>query len=719
MKLDSEFKIGDVQISPKRNLLIVEKAELSLEPRVMDVLCYLARNATEVISREELIENIWEVEYGGDESLTRAISVLRKTFKSAGVEEGMIETIPKRGYRLTQAIETVELLPSSNYNPLGTDPIARPVSDSSNSERFLTRTKVRVVATTIVIGLGIFIGTKLFSPIVSRPQPEMTSEAHVLRLIESGHLTVDEAKSLLEILTSTGSEQVIETLETGTSRQKEALRLVAMPPTLQEGLEILKSEAKTAADWKLIAAIAIGRSSKTGVLAAKKAIALEPEDLDGFYLLTKAQIHAGDFDGARRSHAALKAIAKTPLERLKSSVLEGDLAYQTKSVEQAKIAINSLTESIKILEPLEVLPINEKAWSPMKEPRAMASEALATRGQLRLQTKEFEKMEPDLLRAVRLLETGLEKFDGRAVIDARRMLAVYHNIRAKGKHRLNQLSDHHEAHEKEIEQYRAMFEAGEKRYLDTMIFQLENLAKEYKELDEPTLAKERMQEAINRHRDFVADFPENTRVNFLKFRLLGTSGWVNGEFEETHKSLLFGLDYLKGEFLNGKNSKELKRIVPYVQYGAGLLLRFEDPPPESIYELFDKALLILDDYEATYERSEETITRRLRLRLIKGRAMRALEEPNKKVQSFAKNLFNDSDPGRYPLAKGDGLETMQMEALYLVILTETDPEEKIKLAERGRDLAISLDKRGKLPTNQQVYIEAFKRMVEVPRTQDE
>lgn len=70
----------------------------------MDVLCALARLQGKVVARVDLIDQLWDVQFGGDESLSRAISQLRKTFRTAGVVDEYIETIPKRGYRLVQPV---------------------------------------------------------------------------------------------------------------------------------------------------------------------------------------------------------------------------------------------------------------------------------------------------------------------------------------------------------------------------------------------------------------------------------------------------------------------------------------------------------------------------------------------------------------------------------------------------------------------------------------
>ncbi len=101
----SAYRLGTFQIEPSRNLISDGSDRFRVEPRIMDVLCTLAEREGEVVTRSELLDQHWGDQFGGDESLTRAISHLRKTFKIAGAKEPYIETIPKRGYRLKQPVK--------------------------------------------------------------------------------------------------------------------------------------------------------------------------------------------------------------------------------------------------------------------------------------------------------------------------------------------------------------------------------------------------------------------------------------------------------------------------------------------------------------------------------------------------------------------------------------------------------------------------------------
>ncbi|MFK7733617.1 MAG: winged helix-turn-helix domain-containing tetratricopeptide repeat protein [Pseudomonadales bacterium] len=76
----------------------------SIEPKIMNLLQVLVDNAGSVVTRAELLEQVWGETYGGDESLSRGISLLRRAFGDTRGDQQYIETVPKRGYRLRAEI---------------------------------------------------------------------------------------------------------------------------------------------------------------------------------------------------------------------------------------------------------------------------------------------------------------------------------------------------------------------------------------------------------------------------------------------------------------------------------------------------------------------------------------------------------------------------------------------------------------------------------------
>lgn len=106
--LSCAFSIGPWQVFPQLNRIRLNSTdeERQLEPRLMHLLCFLGANHERVLSREELIVELWPQVVVNENSLTRAISELRKQLRSQDTKRAnYIETIPKRGYRLLPGIE--------------------------------------------------------------------------------------------------------------------------------------------------------------------------------------------------------------------------------------------------------------------------------------------------------------------------------------------------------------------------------------------------------------------------------------------------------------------------------------------------------------------------------------------------------------------------------------------------------------------------------------
>ncbi len=95
-----QMQIGDAKVDFDRLVIEGSAGRYTVEPRVLDVLRALLDRQGEVVTREELIDTVWGVEFGGDERLSRAISLLRKALGDKRGDHKHIETIPKRGYRL-------------------------------------------------------------------------------------------------------------------------------------------------------------------------------------------------------------------------------------------------------------------------------------------------------------------------------------------------------------------------------------------------------------------------------------------------------------------------------------------------------------------------------------------------------------------------------------------------------------------------------------------
>jgi Tol biopolymer transport system component/DNA-binding winged helix-turn-helix (wHTH) protein len=96
-----DFFIGkDWLVQPSLNRISNAGKSVRIPSKYMHVLVCLAERPGEPIGREELMETVWKDTIVVEESLTRAISELRKIFADDIKHAQYIETIPKIGYRL-------------------------------------------------------------------------------------------------------------------------------------------------------------------------------------------------------------------------------------------------------------------------------------------------------------------------------------------------------------------------------------------------------------------------------------------------------------------------------------------------------------------------------------------------------------------------------------------------------------------------------------------
>ncbi|WOJ95131.1 winged helix-turn-helix domain-containing protein [Congregibacter variabilis] len=84
-----------------------ESNPIAVEPKVLAVLRVLIDHAGEVVGRETLIDAVWGNQFGGEERLSRAISLLRKALGDIRGQHEHIETVPKAGYRLIADVRPV------------------------------------------------------------------------------------------------------------------------------------------------------------------------------------------------------------------------------------------------------------------------------------------------------------------------------------------------------------------------------------------------------------------------------------------------------------------------------------------------------------------------------------------------------------------------------------------------------------------------------------
>ena len=103
------LSVGEWLVDPATNQISRGDERVRLEPKVVDLLVAFAVRADQVVSREELLSQVWNGVIVGDDVLTQGVIKLRKALG----EPEHIQTIPKRGYRLVAPVKWLDRGPGA------------------------------------------------------------------------------------------------------------------------------------------------------------------------------------------------------------------------------------------------------------------------------------------------------------------------------------------------------------------------------------------------------------------------------------------------------------------------------------------------------------------------------------------------------------------------------------------------------------------------------
>lgn len=99
----SEIIVGDLVIDPGARVVTLNNTPLSLSPKEFDLLLYLAERVGVVVSRRQLMAEVWRQPYGGSEkSVDVHVSWIRKKLGESAAEPRYIETVHGVGLKLVE-----------------------------------------------------------------------------------------------------------------------------------------------------------------------------------------------------------------------------------------------------------------------------------------------------------------------------------------------------------------------------------------------------------------------------------------------------------------------------------------------------------------------------------------------------------------------------------------------------------------------------------------
>jgi TolB-like protein len=96
-------------------------ASIPVEPKVFDLLSYLIRNRERVVSKDELIAQVWQGRIASDSTLFTRINLARTVIGDSGEAQRLIKTLPRKGLRFVGAVQQEQPPLATAAAAIGTD----------------------------------------------------------------------------------------------------------------------------------------------------------------------------------------------------------------------------------------------------------------------------------------------------------------------------------------------------------------------------------------------------------------------------------------------------------------------------------------------------------------------------------------------------------------------------------------------------------------------
>ena len=103
-KINNLYEFGEFRLDTVERVLYRKDKTVTLAPKVFETLLCLVENNGKIISKEDLMSEVWQNSFVEESNLTQNIYTLRQIF---GKRNKFIETVPRRGYRFTADVKII------------------------------------------------------------------------------------------------------------------------------------------------------------------------------------------------------------------------------------------------------------------------------------------------------------------------------------------------------------------------------------------------------------------------------------------------------------------------------------------------------------------------------------------------------------------------------------------------------------------------------------
>lgn len=103
-----DFRVADWLVEPSLDRLSRNGTAVHLRPQLTNLLVLFASRAGRTVSKDEILASVWERQFVAESGLSRCVAELRRALEDDARAPRILETIPKRGYRLIAPVAFVD-----------------------------------------------------------------------------------------------------------------------------------------------------------------------------------------------------------------------------------------------------------------------------------------------------------------------------------------------------------------------------------------------------------------------------------------------------------------------------------------------------------------------------------------------------------------------------------------------------------------------------------
>ena len=172
------YEFGPFRVDPVKQVLLREGEPVPVTPKTLETLLILVRHSREVVSKDELMKELWPDSFVEESNLSQNIFMLRKALGDTPENRRYIVTLPGKGYRFVAEVRTVaqegeDVVIASRsqaqivleHSETGPD-VALPVLPAPNIRKFQWKYAVAAGAFLVVLALAMVVYVQRHRPAV-------------------------------------------------------------------------------------------------------------------------------------------------------------------------------------------------------------------------------------------------------------------------------------------------------------------------------------------------------------------------------------------------------------------------------------------------------------------------------------------------------------------------------------------------------------------------